>query len=108
MGAKFYLLRNLNFPMVFRRLSANLLVTVPVVTLAAALYGCGQKGDLYLPDQPPPRYQKQSECRTASCSAAVSAPATDPAASTDAQSQPEKPEPTAAEAPEEIPEETPE
>ena len=41
--------------------------------LTAALSGCGQKGSLYLPDQPPPQIQSQSDCRTPTCAAAAEA-----------------------------------
>ena len=44
--------------------------------MAAVLSGCGQKGKLYLPDEPPPHLQSQSNCRTPNCAAALEAPAT--------------------------------
>ena len=43
------------------------------------LGGCGQKGDLYLPSDPPPEPKaRQSECRTEDCEAQRSAPQTQP------------------------------
>lgn len=74
-GRNFYLLRNLTFPMVLRRFTpGRALWVVGLLTvglLAAALGGCGQKGSLYLPDQPPPQIQSQSDCRTPTCAAAA-------------------------------------
>ncbi|WP_290577852.1 LPS translocon maturation chaperone LptM [Ketobacter sp.] len=50
---------------------------------SAQLTGCGQKGKLYLPDQPPPHGATAAgECRTPGCAAALSP----------AQAKPEQPE----------------
>mgnify|MGYP007044738014 CR=1 FL=1 len=77
-GANFYPLRNLTFPMVLRRFfKGQALLTIGL--MATVLSGCGQKGKLYLPDQPPPHSQQQEDCRTPACAAALE-PEQEPAA----------------------------
>lgn len=76
-GPNFYLLRNLTFPMVLRRFTSGQVLTI-LGLMTAVLCGCGQKGSLYLPDQPPPPVQSQGDCRTPTCAAV-----TEPVADTD-------------------------
>ena len=78
-GPNFYLLRNLTFPMVLRQFTSGR-VLLMLGLIAAALSGCGQKGSLYLPDQPPPHLQSQSDCRTPTCAAVAESAADDEAA----------------------------
>ena len=79
--------------MVLRRFTSGR-VLLMLGLIAAALSGCGQKGSLYLPDQPPPHLQSQNDCRTPTC-AAVVAPAAADRESTDAENgEDENTEPT--------------
>ncbi|MEE2733054.1 MAG: hypothetical protein VYA55_19700 [Pseudomonadota bacterium] len=63
--------------MVLRHLSCSrallqLGLAASVLLGSAPLTGCGQKGKLYLPDQPPPHETTAaSECRTPGCAAAL-------------------------------------
>ena len=56
--------------MVLRRFTAGQTLMM-LGLIAAALYGCGQKGKLYMPDQPPPHLQQQEDCRTPNCAAVL-------------------------------------
>lgn len=40
--------------------------------------GCGQKGDLYLPDQPALKAPQQEKCRTEQCAQSVEMPEEQP------------------------------
>lgn len=67
--------------------------------MLSALGGCGQKGSLYLPDQPPPHQVSDATCRTPTCAAATAPVAADANAEAEEKDAP-RGEPT----PEEIPE----
>ncbi len=54
--------------MVLQRLSTGRAVLL-LGLMTAVLGGCGQKGKLYLPDEPPPHTQNQADCRTPNCAA---------------------------------------
>lgn len=87
--ANFYQLRNLIFPMVLRRFfKGQTLLTVGL--MAAVLGGCGQTGNLYMPDQPPPHSQQQEDCRTPACAATLEpTPAEDTTTGKDEKAEPD-------------------
>ena len=68
--------------------------------MAAVLSGCGQKGKLYMPDEPPPhtlnQAANQEDCRTPACASVVD------------DKEQKSPEAKASDTPEPLPEETPE